>query len=831
MKSLKYLAYAALFLLAAAYCFIGNGYEIHILSTVGLITIVGVGLNILMGMVGQVSLGHAGFYAIGAYTCAILTTTHGISFWLAFPAAGIVAGLVGTVLSLPALRVRGPYLAMITIAFGFIVEHGAIEWRALTGGANGLMGIPKPSAFGYMFDERGVALLIVVVTAISIFLFARLSKSRWGLALRAVKDSEVAAESLGLSVVAIHTMAFTLSAVFTGLAGALFAPLTNFVSPGSFPFFLSIEFLLVVIVGGAGLVLGPLLGAMVVVLMPEFLSGLAEYRLLFFGSLLLIVMWVTPSGIAGAILNRFRRPDLRTAKPGGTDVLEYISGGAKPQDLTIEDLCISFGGVCALESVGLTALPGKVTSIIGPNGAGKTTVLNLMCGFYKPDGGLVNLGEKNCAQLPPYAIARAGIARTYQTTQLFDNMSVLDNLLIALRRGRLGSVLNSFFRVEKDDHLRQTAENLLTFVGYGGPIHSAAGDLPHVDKRLVEIARALAMQPQVLLLDEPAAGLGHQETTRVSALIKRIADTGVTVVLVEHHMNLVMNISDNIMVLDAGTCLSTGEPAVVRNDPAVLRAYLGESGIQGRPRTVSLIGKEEAEEVLAVTKLGAAYGVAPVLKDVDLNVKKGEFVAVLGANGAGKTTLMRAISGLHRPVKGAVLLLGKDITSFGAHRVAAEKLFLVPEGRQVFPELTVLENIRLGAYSRKDFDADKEVEEMLERFPALRTRQNSRAGLLSGGEQQMLAVARGLIAKPKILLLDEPSLGLAPVIVNTLFSVLADLRDEGITILLVDQMAGLALSVADRGYVLQSGKVVHDGPAETMQNDPEIEKAYLGTVE
>lgn len=829
MKPLKYLAYAALILVPAAYCFIGNGYEIQILSTVGLITMVGVGLNILMGMVGQVSLGHAGFYAIGAYTCAILTTTHGVSFWLAFPAAGILAGLVGTVLALPALRVRGPYLAMITIAFGFIVEHGAIEWRTLTGGSNGLMGIPKPSAFGYEFDERSVALLIIAVTAISVLLFARLAKSRWGLALRAVKDSEVAAESLGLSVVAIHTMAFTLSAVFTGLAGALFAPLTGFVSPGSFPFFLSIEFLLVVIVGGSGLVFGPLLGAMVVVLMPEFLSSMAEYRLLFFGSLLLVVMWVTPSGIAGAILNRFRRPDFQTARPEGTDILGFISQGAKNQNLTIEDLCISFGGVCALDSVGLTALPGKVTSIIGPNGAGKTTVLNLMCGFYKPDDGLVNLGGKNCAQLPPYAIARAGIARTYQTTQLFDSMSVLDNLLIALRRGRLGSVLSSFFRAEKDDGLRRTAENLLAFVGYDGPMHSAAGDLPHVDKRLVEIARALAMQPQVLLLDEPAAGLGHQETTRVSALIKRIAETGVTVVLVEHHMNLVMNISDDIMVLDAGKCISTGEPAVVRNDPAVLRAYLGESGIQGRPRTVSLTGQQE--EVLSVTKLGAAYGVVPVLKDVDLNVKKGEFVAVLGANGAGKTTLMRAISGLHRPVKGAVLLLGKDITSFGAHRIAAERLFLVPEGRQVFPELTVLENIRLGAYCRKDFDADKEVEEMLERFPALRTRQNSRAGLLSGGEQQMLAVARGLIARPRILLLDEPSLGLAPVIVNKLFAVLADLRDEGITILLVDQMAGLALSVADRGYVLQSGKVVHDGPAATMHNDPEIEKAYLGTLE
>ncbi len=277
-----------------------NGYEIHILSTVGLVTIVGVGLNILMGMVGQVSLGHAGFYAIGAYTCAILTTTHGLSFWLAFLAAGILAGLVGTVLALPALRVRGPYLAMITIAFGFIVEHGAIEWRALTGGANGMMDIPKPSTFGYEFDERGVALLIIAVTAIMMLLYAQLARSRWGLALRAVRDSEVAAESLGLSVVAIHTMAFMLSAVFTGLAGALFAPLTSFVSPGSFPFFLSIEFLLVVIVGGSGMVLGPLLRGDVVVLMPEFLICLGGIPTACFSGLLLIVMWLTPSKVLPA---------------------------------------------------------------------------------------------------------------------------------------------------------------------------------------------------------------------------------------------------------------------------------------------------------------------------------------------------------------------------------------------------------------------------------------------------------------------------------------------------------------------------------------------------
>ena len=828
MRNLKVLGLGGLVAFSAAYCFVANGYELYVLSMVGLTAMVGVGLNILMGLTGQVSLGHVGFYAIGAYACAILTKTAGVSFWLAFPAAGILAGLVGTVLALPALRVTGPYLAMITIAFGFIVEHAAIEWEGLTGGASGMMNIPMPSAFGYVFDERAISLMIVAVTAIVIFLFSRFTKSRWGLSMRAVRDSEVAGQSLGLNPVTLRTMAFTLSAVFTGLAGALFAPLTNFVSPCEFTFFQSILFLLAVIIGGSGTILGPLFGSFVVVLIPEFLSVLAEYRLLFFGALLLFVMWASPGGIVGSFMRRFQRLDLRVAQPDLKDVLAFISQGAKSNPLHIRDLCVSFGGVCAVNGVGLTARPGHVTSIIGPNGAGKTTVLNLMCGFYKPDQGSVNLGARDCANLPSHAIARAGIARTFQTTQLFSSMSVIDNLLIAQGQGKFGSFLRAFVMKEKDEDLRQIAEGLLVFVGYEGPIHRRAGDLPHVDKRLVEIARALATQPQVLLLDEPAAGLSHHDTERVSALIKRIADAGVTVVLVEHHMNLVMSISDFIIVLDAGSCIAAGEPAVVRSDPAVLEAYLGERGLEGHPRETAWRGEED--NVLAVQHLSAGYGAAPVIDDVSVRVNSGELIAVLGANGAGKSTLMRALSGLHRPVKGAVLLAGRDITSFGAHRIAGMGVVLVPEGRQVFPELTVIDNLCLGAYCRTDFDADREVEEMLDRFPALRARRNSRAGLLSGGEQQMLAIARGLIAKPKVLLLDEPSLGLAPTLVNKLFSVLADMRDEGITILLVDQMAGLALSVADRGYVLESGRVVHEGLAGAIQDDPEIERAYLGSL-
>jgi ABC-type branched-subunit amino acid transport system ATPase component len=270
-------------------------------------------------------------------------------------------------------------------------------------------------------------------------------------------------------------------------------------------------------------------------------------------------------------------------------------------------------------------------------------------------------------------------------------------------------------------------------------------------------------------------------------------------------------------------------PADIRRDPRVLKAYLGDGGMRARPRAAAWGGSQDA--ILTCLKLSAGYGAAPVLEEVSIEVKPGEMVALLGANGAGKSTAMRAVTGLLRPVTGSIVLNDKPIEHLPAHRIAASGLALVPEGRQVFPELTVRDNIMLGAYTRKDVDREAELEALLKRFPRLRERLNSRAGLLSGGEQQMLAIARGLMAKPRILLLDEPSLGLAPAMINELFDVLAELRDDGVTILLVDQMAALALTVADRGYVLESGRVVRGDTAEALAHDPALEAAYLGRAE
>ena len=817
---------AAAAIAIAAVCFLisrGNNYQVFIIVTVGLTAIVGIGLNVLLGLSGQISLGHVAFYAIGAYTVGILTTNYEWSFWPALILSGIITGLAGMLLAIPALKVRGPYLAMVTIAFGFVVEQGAAEWQGLTGGWNGLSGIPGPSVFGTDIGERGIAYLTLALVVLATAAFAWLSRSVWGNAMRAVRDSESASVSIGLDPTLVRTAAFGISAVAAGLAGGVYASISNFISPESFPFFQSILFLLVVMLGGADRVLGPIVGALVVVLLPELLATLGQYRLLFVGVLMLAVLRLAPTGLVGLIVSVLPGKERETLAKERSDIGRFLAAGASGQALAVRDLSVSFGGVRAVRDLNFAAQPGAITSIIGPNGAGKSTALNVICGFYRPDAGTVRLGDRIVSALRAYQIPRAGIARTYQTSQLFESMSVIDNVVIALRRGRLAPY---FLTGGKRGDDAEIAESLLAFVGYKGAHHRPADALAHVDKRLVEIARALAVRPSVLALDEPAAGLNAEDTAAIGALLRKLAAVGMTVILVEHDMDLVMGVSSHVIVLDAGAKIAEGTPAQVATDPAVLEAYLGagEQAERGRKQPFAIAQKP----LMTVSALSAGYGAATVVRQADLEIAAGELVAVLGANGAGKTTLMRALSGLLRPIEGEVRFLGERIDHFPGDRIARAGLVLVPEGRQVFPELSVTDNLRLGAYARRSAEEASMIENLLTRFPALKARRRQRAGLLSGGEQQMLAIARGLMARPQVLMLDEPSLGLAPKLLENLYDLLAALRDEGTTILLVDQMAQLALSVADRAYVLQSGAFTHSGTAREVAQDPALVKAYLG---
>jgi ABC-type branched-subunit amino acid transport system ATPase component/ABC-type branched-subunit amino acid transport system permease subunit len=808
-----------------------NSYYVFVLASVALLAVVGIGLNVLLGLTGQVSFGHVGFYAIGAYTVAILTTKAGWSFWLAWPAAVLLTAVVGALLALPALRVRGPYLAMITIAFGFVVEHAIVEASRLTGGQNGIMGIPSPALGPLAEGERVIALLALVTVGAVLAAFAWLSRGTWGAAMRAVRDSETASESLGIDPLVVKTVAFAVSAACAGAAGALFAPLSSFVTPHTFGFLQSILFVLVVLIGGAGSVAGPLAGAVIVGVLPEVLASLEEYRLLFFGVLLLGVLLAAPDGVVGLARRLVRAARPRVAAPQPEEGLDdHASADAQilsarlRRPMTASGLTMQFGGVRAVDALSFAARHACVTSLIGPNGAGKSTALNMLSGFYLPSAGSFALGDQALAGKSALHIARLGVARTYQTSQLFDTLSVEDNVALALNRGRLGGLFGAA-RLRAPAK-RARARALLAWSGYAGSPTVAAADLAHVDRRLVEIARALALDPEVLLLDEPAAGLSREDKTRLAGLLRRIADAGIGVLIVEHDMTLVMGISDHIVVLDAGRHLAAGTPADIQANAAVRQAYLGEAMSAGA-EALSAPRADPGPEMLGVGALVAGYGAEPVLHGIDLQVRRGEVVALLGANGAGKSTLMRALSGLHRPVAGGIHLDGQELSDAGPEAIVALGMVLVPEGRQVFPELSVLDNIRLGAFLQPD-DRDARVESMLVRFPRLRERLHQRAGLLSGGEQQMLAIARALMSRPRILLLDEPSLGLAPRIIAELFDALDQLRREGMTLLLVDQMAGLALALADRAYVMESGRIVAQGTSADIAANGALADAYLG---
>jgi ABC-type branched-subunit amino acid transport system ATPase component/ABC-type branched-subunit amino acid transport system permease subunit len=807
------------------------GIPIGRITQIAIYTLYAMGVAVLVSYAGLVPFGACVFFGVAAYAAALssihLSSNEIVSLLCSTLATVALAAVLGIVI----LRRRGLYFSLLTLACSQIAFEVALRWSSVTGGDNGIQNVPLRFVQGpWAVHFAAVAIVLAVAT-----LVWRMAHSPFGRTLQGIRDNEQRAASIGYHAFSFKYGAFIISGAIIGLAGALH----TFSIRGAYANYLSWEHagdaLLMLLIGGAHHFFGSLWGAISFILLRDNLSASFEHWWLLFAPILIAFTLFAPGGINGLLFRKAPGTwtlvsDAIPQKPAAIEPLDFETdqGASTEIVLAVRGLAKRFGSVETARGLNLDIARGRLHSLIGPNGAGKTTFFNMLSGEIRPDAGQIIWCGEDVTKRPPYQRARLGLGRSFQIVNAFRNLTAFENVRLAVQAASGRGEAFAFWRSAYGDAaINARTWSTLELVGLSEVASSRCDKLAHGERRLLEIAITIATQPKLLLLDEPLAGLTERDRERVSELIRRLADT-YGVLLVEHDVDRVLAMSDRISVLNNGEIIADGKPEEVANRAEVIAAYLGreKTNISGEVTEVSGLLEKSASRtpILEMTAVSAGYEGSRILNGIDFVVGENETVGILGRNGVGKTTLLNTIMGVVPLLDGDIAFHGQSLAARRPFVINQRGISIVPEGRRLFGNLSVADNLRLAARP-----GGMPLQDIFELFPKLRVIYRRRAEHLSGGERQMVAIARALVAPADLLLLDEPFEGLAPSVVQDVRAALRRLKGTR-AMVLVEHDAEKIMSIADRIYVVVNGRVAFSGTASEFARNPDLEASLLGLV-